>query len=170
MKDKVCERMIKESFGEHDNLPHVAVSFIVNDKTACIGANGKFNFEEGDVFTQFDLNVYHNEQRSFFMDLENMPGGKKIMEDAQARGGYNYCAEIAGLGILFRDGILKKGDSVTISVAGMREVCMFCMEDIASMATAIELKFVLVIDSLAGIILYWRPGMTELEACGTLKK
>jgi len=69
----------------------------------------------------------------------------------------------------YEAGLIKKGDSMTISVTG-KGVCDYCQVDLSSMAKKTGLGFMTVVDRTRGRVYYWRPGMDELQELGRLPK
>jgi hypothetical protein len=58
---------------------------------------------------------------------------------------------------------VAKGSDMTISVTGSRAVCPYCRGDIPLAAEAAGLKSLTVIDTKAGVTLYWTPGMKNMK-------
>ena len=143
----------------------------VNGKPVVTSGEGKWSIGRGAV----------GEKRAIDKNQKAYPPEKRearptlIAEEATALGKKKYGeqtrypndtlgnahAEVAYLQRLYEGGLVKKGDTVTLSVAG-KAVCDNCVEHLPLMAEKIGLRFMTVTESVTGITYYWHPGMKEL--------
>ena len=80
----------------------------------------------------------------------------------------NLHAEMNIMQSAIRSGVVKKSGTMEIVVAGKREVCRDCRVQLPVVAEEFGLRFMTVVDKKAGVVYYWRQGLSELEPLGDL--
>ena len=152
------------------------VSVAINGKTMTVGADGKLGIDSEDKFFGFNQGTTKIAERQSFTDARPVPGLAEIQKKNAGKPNSfneswdNMHGEAFGLGQGIVHGAIKKGDSVQLVLSGKKPVCPDCIQDLAKMAGAGELRFMTVVDTFEGIVYYWQKGMAELQPVATLLK
>eukprot|EP01032_Pedospumella_encystans_P011166 gene11166-13004_t len=98
-------------------------------------------------------------------EITLVPADRVAARDAQGLGNVNgnMATAHAEIGVIQQasNAGVAKGADMTLTVKG-EPVCTYCRGDIPAAAEAAGLKSLTIVDQMAGITYFWKPGMTKL--------